>query len=70
MFDKVAPGIFCLCSVHLSTDGQSTAFQILLPLLIFDHPHCRKKVKTPEETCPDLLLLLVTTCLLPLILSQ
>lgn len=29
MFAKVAPGIFCLSNVRLSTGGQSTAFQIL-----------------------------------------
>lgn len=52
MFDKVAPGIFCLTILHLSTDGQSTAFQILQPVPIFGHPHYRKKSKKKQRSQP------------------
>lgn len=64
--DKVAPGILCLSIAYLSTDGQSTASQILQPVPSFDHPPYRKKKKKSWYLT---VMPVVMVYLLPLILS-
>lgn len=64
--DKVTPGILCLSIVYLSTDGQSTASQILQPVPSFGDLHYRKKKRKSWYLT---MISLVTVCLLPLFLS-